>query len=91
MKLREDGSGIKFFLEWDDGKNYWGKFEQYESYARGRTWMKEFWADPLKTGRPSFPLVLVVSDREISRYGIEVIRVKVCRPGDNYMEVLLYG
>ena len=91
LKLEPDGSGLKFFLEYDDGGNRFDKLERYEVYAKSGEWVNEFWADPLKTGRPSFPLVLVVSDREISRYGIEVIRVKVCRPGDNYMEVLLYG
>lgn len=91
VKLREDGSGIKFFLEWDDGKNYWGKFEQYEAYARGRTWMKEFWADPLKTGRPSFPVILVVTERELQLPESELLRVKMCKPKSDYLGVLLSG
>ena len=90
LKLRDDGSGIKFFLEWDDGRNYWGKWEQYESYARSRTWMvKEFWADPLKSGRPSFPAILVVTERELEKPKSELLRVRACRPGDDYLGVLL--
>ncbi|MDD5487165.1 MAG: hypothetical protein PHW65_06395 [Dehalococcoidales bacterium] len=92
IKLEGNGSGIKFFLEYDDGKNYFGKFEQYEEYARSRTWiLKEFWADPLKSGRPSFPVILVVSDREIKRPESELLRVKMCKPKSDYLGVLLSG
>jgi hypothetical protein len=92
VKLKEDGSGVKFFLEWDDGKNYWTKFEQYEAYARSRTWMvKEFWADPLKSGRPSFPMVFVVTERELEVPKSEILKVKICRPGSDYLGVLLNG
>jgi hypothetical protein len=90
LKLHEDGGGVKFFLEWDDGKNYWTKWEQYEAYARSRTWLlKEFWADPLKSGRPSFPVILVVTERDLQPPKSELLTVRICRPGDDYLGVLL--
>ena len=92
LKLREDGSGVKFFLEWDDGRNYWSKWEQYENYARSRTWLlKEFWADPLKSGRPSFPVILVVTERDLKPPKSELLTVRICRPGSDYLGVLLNG
>lgn len=91
VKLREDGGGIKFFLEWDDGKNYWDKFGKYEEYAKSRAWLKESWADPLKTGRPSFPAVLVITERELQLPEAGLLRVKICKPGENYLGVLLDG
>lgn len=49
-------------------------------------WKREFWADPLKKGRVSFPAILVVTEREIQ--GSDVLTVKVCEPGSDYLEVL---
>lgn len=88
IKLKEDGSGVKFFLEWDDGENEFDKIPKYEAYANSRVWTKEYWADPLKTGHYSFPQVLIVSYRDINIKS-DVLTVKLCEPGDNYLEVLI--
>jgi len=53
--------------------------------------LKEFWADPLKSGRPSFPVILVVSDREIKRPESELLSVRICKPKSDYLGVLLSG
>jgi hypothetical protein len=86
LRLNSDGSGIKFFLEWDDEGNEFDKIAKYEAYFKSRAWLGEFWADPLRTGRLAFPVVLVVTEREIR--GSEVINVKRSKPGSRYLEVL---
>ena len=53
--------------------------------------MKEFWADPLKTGRPSFPVILVVTERELQLPESKLLRVKMCKPKSDYLGVLLSG
>lgn len=54
-----DGKGRKFFVEIDDDRNNpWDKTEKYQT-ARQGDWQSEWWADPLNTGRKSFPLVVV--------------------------------
>lgn len=90
LKLHEDGRGVKFFLEWDDGLNEFDKIGKYEEYAKGREWKNEFWADPLKAGRCIFPQVLIVSERQIDVRS-ETLAVKLCKPGSNYLEVLTGG
>ena len=78
----EDGGGIKFFLEWDDGKNYWDKFGKYEEIWQEQGMAERVLADPLKTGRPSFPAVLVITERGIAVAGAGLLRVKICKPGE---------
>ncbi len=89
VKLQEDGRGVKFFLEVDDGANEFDKVQKYELCRQGRDWKWKFWADPLKTGTVSFPLVLVVTDRPIP--GSDIVTVRACKPGSNYLEVLTNG
>ena len=90
LKLHDDGRGVKFFLEWDDGLNEFDKIPKYESYAQSREWVREFWADPLKQGKYTFPQVLIVSERQID-ISSDVLSVKLCKPGENYLEVLTNG
>ena len=81
--------GKKFFLEMDDGQNEFDKIQKYEKFKQSGLWKREWWADPLKSGRVSFPLILVVSEREIP--GSEIVTIKTCKPGSNYLEVLTDG
>lgn len=81
--------GKKFFLEMDDMRNEFLKVEQYENYFKSGIWKREFWADPLKSGRVSFPLLLVVTERKIP--GSEIIKVVTCKQGSNYVEALKSG
>lgn len=90
VRLQEDGSGVKFFLEYDDEENEFDKIPKYEEYAKSRLWINEFWADPLKSGRASFPQVLIVSHREID-VSSDILKVRLCKPGDKYLEVLTGG
>jgi len=87
--VRVGNGGIKFFLEMDDEGNEFDKIAKYEEYFKSGLWRREFFADPLKNGRVSFPVVLVVTEREIP--ASEVVTVKTWRKGDNYLEVLLSG
>ncbi len=54
----------------DDGANEFYKIAKYEAYKKSGLWRRECWADPLNSGTVSFPLVLVVTDREIPRSDI---------------------
>lgn len=87
--IKINDGGIKFFLEYDDGRNKFDKIAKYEEYFKSGLWKQEYFADPLKNGRISFPVVLVVTEREIPNS--DIVTVKACRPGSNYREVLLGG
>ena len=69
-------SGIKFFLEIDDGQNEFDKVSRYESYMMSKKWEQEPWADPLKKGTKSFPLLVVATQREIPQGSIKVVRLE---------------
>ena len=56
-------SGIKFFLEMDDGNNEFDKISRYEAYCNSRKWESEPWADPLGKGVKTFPLVVIATPR----------------------------
>ncbi len=89
IQLQQDGSGVKFFLEYDDEGNEFDKIKKYEEYRESKTWMREFWADPLKRGNVSFPVVVVVSERDIPKSNI--VKVVHCKPGDDYLGAIIDG
>lgn len=89
IQLQQDGSGVKFFLEYDDEGNEFDKIKKYEEYRKSKLWLREFWADPLKRGNVTFPMVVVVSEKDIPKSNI--VKVVHCKPGDAYLEAIIDG
>lgn len=89
VQLEQGGGGVKFFLEMDDETNKFDKIKKYEQYRESKVWIREFWADPLKRGNISFPMVVVVSRRNIPESNI--VKVVHCKPGDDYLEAIING
>ncbi len=91
LKTTIDGKGRKFFLEVDtDSNNPFNKINQYEFIHRSG-WKNEWWADPLKRGVISFPLVIVYTVRPKVIPESEGIQVKVVQIGDDGILKKIYA
>ena len=79
-------SGIKFFLEVDDGQNDFDKVGRYEAYMMSRKWEGESWADPLNRGVKTFPMLVVATKREIPKS--DTIKIITIERQERYKDLL---
>lgn len=92
-------SGVKFFLEVDIREDKFDKVYIYNKRFEDKSWHELWWADPVQSGKPVFPRIIVFTTRpgrvkqaieKQNKAGLQFVVVPVSKEVD-LAEVLRFG